>query len=334
MRKISVIIPLYNKAQYVSRALDSVFRQTFGDFEVIVVDDGSTDNGPQIVRGYKDSRLRLISQANAGPGAARNRGIMESQYKLLSFLDADDEWMPEFLEESLNALENNLDCDLTACSYFLGENKTDVSPLYKSFGMKTGLWQVYKEMSLRELKSAHYIFNSWAILCRRRVVEKYGGFRILNGCSYGEDTFLWLQVMFNHKVFRILKPLVWYHCEVSQLGPGRVGDEPLQSFLTDPEPIRKSCPEQNRDLLEQFLARFALATAHEFTAGNGSIDSVHYLLDNFPLMKEYRLEYAKLRLKMLFPQAVRLVRSVKKICFDVSDFLAGKKARRFFLQKQ
>ena len=94
---VSVVIPLYNKDKYIARALDSVFGQTCQDFEVIVVDDGSTDNGAEIVRSYKDRRLRFIRQANAGPGAARNHGIQESRAPLLAFLDADDEWLPEFL---------------------------------------------------------------------------------------------------------------------------------------------------------------------------------------------------------------------------------------------
>ena len=98
MSKVSVIIPLYNKSKYIARALDSVFVQTYRDFEVIVVDDGSTDDGPEIVKGYSDPRIRLIYQVNAGPGAARNRGAEESMGPWLAFLDADDELLPDFLK--------------------------------------------------------------------------------------------------------------------------------------------------------------------------------------------------------------------------------------------
>ena len=88
---VSVIIPLYNKGKYISRALESVFNQTYTDYEVIVVDDGSTDDGCEVVRRFSDKRLRLIQQTNKGPGAARNTGLRESCGKLLAFLDADDE---------------------------------------------------------------------------------------------------------------------------------------------------------------------------------------------------------------------------------------------------
>jgi glycosyltransferase involved in cell wall biosynthesis len=92
--KVSIIIPLYNKAPYVRRALESIAAQSLSDFEVIVIDDGSTDDGAAIVAGYSDARYRLIHQANAGPGAARNTGIAQSRGEFIAFLDADDEWLP------------------------------------------------------------------------------------------------------------------------------------------------------------------------------------------------------------------------------------------------
>jgi glycosyltransferase involved in cell wall biosynthesis len=113
--KVSVIIPLFNKAPYIQRALDSVRAQTFVDFEVIVVDDGSTDDGGSLATAYSDSRIRTIAQKNAGPGAARNRGIAEARGEYLAFLDADDEWMPGFLATSL-ALLTKYGPEVTAIS--------------------------------------------------------------------------------------------------------------------------------------------------------------------------------------------------------------------------
>jgi len=95
----SVIIPLYNKAHYIRRSLESVLGQTFVDFEVIVVDDGSTDDGGSIVSQYDDRRIRLIRQENAGECAARNRGVSEAESSWLAFLDADDEYLPDFLQK-------------------------------------------------------------------------------------------------------------------------------------------------------------------------------------------------------------------------------------------
>jgi len=94
----SVVIPLYNKEPHIGRALDSVLAQTYSDFEIIVVDDGSTDKGPEIVKSYNNEKITLIQQKNAGASRARNRGIREANGLLIAFLDADDAWLPHFLE--------------------------------------------------------------------------------------------------------------------------------------------------------------------------------------------------------------------------------------------
>jgi|GEM_PF-119354 len=94
---VSIVIPLYNKARHIQRALNSITAQTYGDFEVIVVDDGSTDGGAAIVSQSRDTRVRLISQTNSGVSAARNRGVSEARCEHIAFLDADDEWLPDFL---------------------------------------------------------------------------------------------------------------------------------------------------------------------------------------------------------------------------------------------
>lgn len=94
---ITVIIPLYNKEKYIKRSLNSVYKQSIDDYEIIVVDDGSTDKGASIVEIEGNKKTRLIKQENAGVSAARNTGIRESQGDLITFLDADDEWESSFL---------------------------------------------------------------------------------------------------------------------------------------------------------------------------------------------------------------------------------------------
>lgn len=95
---ISVIIPLYNKAHTIVNTLNTVLNQTYNNFEVIIVNDGSTDNGVEVIRkNFNDSRIRIINQCNAGVSAARNKGVDESKGDWVSFLDGDDEWHPDYL---------------------------------------------------------------------------------------------------------------------------------------------------------------------------------------------------------------------------------------------
>ena len=108
MAQISVVIPLYNKAKYVGRAINSVLSQTFHDFEIIVINDASIDGSEKIVGQYKDERIKTFNRNTPSPGghAARNLGIEKASAELIAFLDADDEWMPQFLETILRLREN------------------------------------------------------------------------------------------------------------------------------------------------------------------------------------------------------------------------------------
>ena len=122
---ISVVIPLYNKAHQIANTLYSVLKQTFRNFEIVVVDDGSTDNSVQEVEKVNDIRIRIIHQKNAGVSAARNKGIEEARYNLIAFLDADDEWKPEYLETQYNLFLKYPQCNVYACGYeFCNSNGT------------------------------------------------------------------------------------------------------------------------------------------------------------------------------------------------------------------
>ena len=105
--KVSVIIPTYNRAHLVGRAIRSVLNQTYQDFEIIVVDDGSTDNTEEVVKSFNDPRIRYIRhEENKGAAAARNTGIKAAKGKFIAFQDSDDEWLPKKLEKQMEAFDN------------------------------------------------------------------------------------------------------------------------------------------------------------------------------------------------------------------------------------
>ena len=297
MPTVSVIIPLYNKSRYVMYAMNSVFAQTFEDYELIIVDDGSTDDGPQQVLAYSDLRLRLIRQTNAGPGAARNRGITEANGKYIAFLDADDEWLPTFLEESITVLRNHTTCVLSTSTYFLGEKRTDVSGFFQQRGIVEGEWELTKDIPVKHLAPCIFALHSCSTVCEKDVLIKYGGFYSKDKCSYGEDYYLWLIIILNCRMYRIARPLWWYHTENSEIGI-RKGKLPLHPFMENPAEIRDYCPLEKRNILELWFALFALSMSHEYISRE-QIDEVEYLLKQYPLMKRVKLwSYIKLMLKL------------------------------------
>ena len=129
--QISIIIPLYNKAPYIKRALDSVFSQTVQDFEVIVVGGKSTDGGEDIVKSYLDSRIRLIQETGTGVSAARNQGVSVAQSELIAFLDADDEWLPHFLKTILSLRERYPNAGMYGTAFIEDSAGVKVDKIYE-----------------------------------------------------------------------------------------------------------------------------------------------------------------------------------------------------------
>jgi len=314
MATISVIIPLYNKGKYIARALDSVFAQTYQDFEAIVVDDGSTDDGPDIVREYNEPRLRLIQQANAGPGSARNRGIKETIAPYLAFLDADDEWLPGFLEIALQNLQKHENSALCAVGFMYPPRKVARTDIVE------GEYRLPHEIDPVAMKRVlDFLHSAGNVLCRKEVVLQFGGF-YENKCTYGEDGYLWLQVLLNHKIYRDPTPLMVHHTEASKLRLGaRTGVCPPRPMLTDPQPVRRSCPPEYRELLERYLTYYALRAYHNHLATGDTVTCVSFLHE-FPLMKKWRWEYAKLRIKVFCPPLHRLIIRVKAFFHGVETF--------------
>lgn len=260
--KISVVVPLYNKAPYVERTLHSITSQSFGDFEVIVVDDGSTDGGPDIVRALADPRVRLVTQPNMGPGAARNRGISEAQGELLAFLDADDEWLPQFLETGIGLLET---AGPQVASVTLGhvsgaENKSH-DLLWRRRGVAAGIHRITAATTPQLLVAMLAYMSPCSTITRSDVLRKWEGFYAREHCLYGEDAYLWLKVLLNEQVMFALTPLVRFHPEASGLSGNLAGARPIEPFLLHPEEIYAVCPADLRDLLTRVLTLRALKTA-------------------------------------------------------------------------
>lgn len=260
--RVSVVVPLFNKAAYIGRALASIAAQTFSDYEVIVVDDGSADGGAERVAARGDPRLRCIRQLNAGPGSARNRGLAEARGEYIAFLDADDEWLPSYLARSVGLLDR------------LGERASSVSSAhielpwgtsnasaYRRRGVANGLFRATPRTSPRLIVTLLELISPCATVARTVAVRRWGGFFDRDRCIYGEDTYLWLKFLFNEPIYINLEPLIVVHFEASQLSANLRGARPVEPFLRDPSEIASACPRELQDVLRSVLKIRALKTA-------------------------------------------------------------------------
>jgi glycosyltransferase involved in cell wall biosynthesis len=215
--RVSVIIPNYNHAQYVSAAIQSVLSQTYRSFEIIVVDDGSTDNSREIVAQFGD-QVRYIWQENHGLGGARNTGIRASTSEFIGLLDADDQWQPGYLEQMLRMAEQHPDAAVFYCRAQGMDVKGDDLP--QIFGGPVAPpGQIYPQ-----LLRANFLIPS-TVLIRRSVLTTVGLFeqtlRAIHGC---EDWDLWLRIAPDYAIIGTSASLVRYrlHANTFSANPTRM----------------------------------------------------------------------------------------------------------------
>ena len=216
---VSVVIPLFNKGPYVETALRSALDGYTSPFEVLVVDDGSTDDGPGKVRALEDPRVRLIRQENAGVSAARNRGLDEARGELVAFLDADDLWLPEYLTSIVRQARAFPDCGLLAAgNYRFTERERVVYPV-PGFDAGEGPRRVENFYEFWSRGSLPFWICSCAF--RRRWLQE-AGLRFPEGESFGEDLDFIFQAAERWPLSFDPRPLTGYRKDV----PGQLSRRP------------------------------------------------------------------------------------------------------------
>ena len=208
--KISVVIPLYNKGPYIARAWNSALKQTYQDFEVIVIDDGSTDSGAEIVRGFNDPRIRLIQQENRGVSAARNRGINEATSDFIAFLDADDEWIPKHLETIIRLREKFPDAGMYTTAYKIRTNDGTIQWAKYEF-IPDAPWEGILPNYFKSGCVGDFPVSSSNVAIPRKILHEMGGFP--EGYWYGEDVDLFGKIALKYPVAFSWEPGALYHCD-------------------------------------------------------------------------------------------------------------------------
>lgn len=279
----SVVIPLFNKAPYVKRAIDSVLAQTYRDFELIIVDDGSTDGSAELAAEYADERVTLMSQENAGPGAARNRGVSASTGNLLAFLDADDEWKPGFLAEAVKALSAAPD---KVAAVALGHTIHGEAPRaelerWKRLCLEEAIYEPDPATLGKHFDSLLMHVQSWSTVIRKDAFKRHAGFYAKDRCVYGEDTHLWLRIILNETVAVRRESHTIRHLDASDLSFNLGGPPPLPPFLSAPAEVFAACPCGCEPILRRFLGRCASHHALIYSLF-GQSDEAESLLRSFP----------------------------------------------------
>ena len=219
MARVSVVIPLFNKARFIEASIASVLSQSMGDFELIVVDDGSEDGGDRIAERTGDVRVRVLRYPNGGVSAARNRGVAIARSALVAFLDADDLWDPRFLEFVVGALEGHPEAVAAFCAF--GEGKGGHSRLPALANEL--LIPDYPGWFIRYAGRGLWCSNS---LVRKNALEACGLFPW--GVQIGEDTDTWFRLSFEGPIVFVPKMLCSYVIDdEASLSKSRQAEEPI-----------------------------------------------------------------------------------------------------------
>jgi glycosyltransferase involved in cell wall biosynthesis len=249
MPTISVIVPAYNAVDTILKTIESVQKQTFGDFELIVINDGSTDKTLELLSTVKDSRLHIFSYSNGGLPTARNRGISHSTGEFITFLDADDLWTPDKLELQLAALQQHPDAGVAySWTHFMDEQG-------ESF--HAGKPVFFEGNVYATLLTGNFIDSGSNPLIRRQAIESVGEFDpTLGSC---EDWEYWLRIAARWSFVVVPKPQIFYR-QTSGAMSSKIEVMEKYNLIVIERAFEAAPPEL------QFLKNQSLANLYQFLA--------------------------------------------------------------------
>ena len=200
MPLISVVIPVYNGEKTILETIESVLNQTFQDFELIVIDDGSTDQTAEIINRIQDSRIKIFSYSNAGLSASRNRGIAKARGEYISFIDADDLWTADKLESQLKALQEN---PQAAVAYSWTDCIDESGKFLRRGGYISVTDHVYEKLLLVD-----FVEGGSNALIRKHVFAEVGGFD--ESFNAVEDWDMWLRLASRYRFVTVASRQILY----------------------------------------------------------------------------------------------------------------------------
>lgn len=189
----SVVIPLYNKEKSIVNTINSVLIQTYPYFELIIVNDGSTDSSLKIVESIKDNRIRIINQKNGGVSNARNNGIKKSKYEWIAFLDGDDEWLPNFLITILHLIEKFPEAYIYNTRFSFGISNANSENNISQGNSNDRILIDYFDECIN-----NYKIHSSSVVVKRSCFSQVGYFN--ENLTHGEDLEMWIRLSKNFRI--------------------------------------------------------------------------------------------------------------------------------------
>jgi glycosyltransferase involved in cell wall biosynthesis len=261
--EFSVIIPLLNKGPYIERAIFSVLHQTFQNFEIIVIDGGSEDNGPEMVKNLKDPRIHFLVQQGKGVSNARNEAIASAKSDFIAFLDADDEWMLDFLQTIVNLIKKYPYAGIFATKFTI-KTKNQAVTTYQNKMLPNGQWEGIIPKYFLAAAISEPLTTS-AIALPKHIFYEFGGFP--QGISYGEDMLLWGKIALKYDIAYSNFIGAIYHLEaenrLSNLPPSRFDPYPFAGYAQK-ELLDNRIVEEKIDEVKEYIASKEINRAYYF----------------------------------------------------------------------
>jgi len=210
MAFFSVIIPVYNKEQFLVHTINSVLNQSFTNFELLLINDGSTDNSLALLNQYTDKRIRLISQTNQGVSAARNLGIQEAKAPYLAFLDADDIWEPDHLETMHNYCIQFPDESLFNTAKIIDTGQQQI-PAHYAFAQTAD----YELVNFFEASGIEPVLWTSSLVIKKTALDRVGNFDTT--IKSGQDLDLWIRLGMHFQVVFIWQRTARYTFDAQSL---------------------------------------------------------------------------------------------------------------------
>lgn len=222
----SIVIPLYNKSHTILKTLKSVFNQTFQEFEVIIINDGSTDDGIDVINDFtSDARIRIFSQLNQGVSVARNNGVLYASYDYIAFLDGDDEWLPPYLSKMKQAIDGFPLAGMVCCAGYVKDLTSESLRIANKYKGKIA--------QIDYFENPHVYTHISATVIKKQTFEKTQGFPV--GMKKNEDFTLLFSVAIQDPVVYCGEPLSIYWGGVpgqttQSQGPNRFSQDVVNRF--------------------------------------------------------------------------------------------------------